>query len=190
MESPAMRRRTVLLTIALVIALPLLLLWLRGYRLLFLTSSLFEGDGRIVDNGIWSTPPRYVITFPQISLPGSGNYEFRCRGVPWAALTFMLRAVDQTAQQALAKAGDAEVELRITDASGRVVCAVDKPLKEWILQNSPATTDLTSFWDYPTRDITFAPDIEYTFSIRLKNAAWVGPIWLEPQLLGGGIERL
>src|SRR5437899_2241444 len=58
---------------------------------LWLNSAVrFRGDGQILDTGFRSYP-RFRIEFPEIPLDKTGEYNFRCSGLPPASFTFLLR---------------------------------------------------------------------------------------------------
>jgi hypothetical protein len=154
--------------------------------LMFVPASRLGGDGRLVDRGFWSSRYRYTITFPRLIVSEGGKHTFVCKGVPWESWVFSLRAVDLEREPALERVGGVIAAFRLTDANGRVLCEVERPLRDWILQSSPGNTELTQFWAFETRDLAMHPGVEYTLSITLKNSAGVGPIELEPMLEAGG----
>lgn len=181
------RRKIYALIVALVVLSPVLFFWIRGYRLVFFTSSLFKGEARLEDRGPFSTRPRYIIRFQEISLAAPGRYEYHCKGLPWETMTFGLKVLDHRKREELVEeVGEVQVDFRLTDGKQTPVRTFKGPLKQWILSGIGDVAD--EFWHFQTRDIAFKPDVAYMITIIVENVPANNSLKLEPRIEGGGYE--
>lgn len=147
-----------------------------------------NGDAWVVDNGSFSLRPRFVITFPEIRLTTPKEFCFRCNGLPEVPLTFALAFPGATAQEALERVANTEVECRISDDKGEMILSARGALRKWKLSHAPADSGLTEFWMPEARDLRFKRSNAYNVVVIVENTDGTGDIRLEPTLKGGGHE--
>lgn len=153
---------------------------------LFYNTSKFSGDGRIADHGLWSYP-RWIVTFPEISLSDEKATRLSCRGLPPAEMTFSLEISSAVSEKCLASLAT-QLEVAISDGSGRTVGRVKAPICEWIISHVPAT-GIKSLWRPEFRVLsTFTTGI-YTIEIHVMSIdVECGQSRAIPKLAGGGNE--
>ena len=113
------------------------------------SASSFRGDGTIRDSGSW-TYPRYQIAFAEIPGNRSGKHVYAVKGLP-TQLTFCLQVLRSDKDTDLSVfvsklrsvTSSATVEVKITSASGDMVCEHSSPLSDWELSVS---ANRVAFW--------------------------------------------
>lgn len=159
----------------------------------FYSAKSFRGDGKIEDNGLWTTP-RYVISLPEIPLNRPGKYTYSVRGLPRELLNFGLRVAWHSETENLSASqsrlrnltSSAKVNIRITDERGNVLCEHSEPLSQW---GPSVTPDNATYSDATCTNIQFRSNGQYRVVIRVdcpeKRAT---KVMAKPVLEGGGIE--
>jgi hypothetical protein len=144
----------------------------------------FKGQGEISDLGPW-TYPRYLITFDEIDLNGSGQHEIVVKGLPPVELTFCF-LMRGDCQQEFVRTSKSNIRVSFTDNKDRVISSASAPAPEWVFSQSASETIL---WHPECRDIRFIPNKTYTLRIEIEaddNSTRSLPA--RPFLRGGGLE--
>jgi hypothetical protein len=143
----------------------------------------FKGQAEISDRG-WRYP-RYFITFDEIDLCSSREYEFAVKGMPPTELTFEFLLRGRFEEQVL-KNCKAHLSVSIIQDGERVVLSFSGPVKEWLLSRSAIENNL---WHPDGRDIPFSPRKTYTIRIEVSATEMSSTsLRARPILRGGGIE--
>jgi hypothetical protein len=151
----------------------------------------FHGDGNIHSGILFY--PKHVVTFSEIPLFKTGEYQFRFKGVPSEELSLEFNVVGKAWNDATQLTGlNTQIQATLADDRGRVICAasgsptagVEK--EKWILTY---TSDSAAFYNLNCLNIQFRKNTSYVLKVRLDNVDSRSPkANLVPTLSGGGID--
>lgn len=92
----------------------------------------YDGDGQLVDHGMWEANHRYVLDLGKLDLSDSKPRRFRMSRLPEREFVSGLLVTPRTNDGSLPEdLGTTLVSVRVADSKGDVIMSVSKRLREW-----------------------------------------------------------
>lgn len=145
----------------------------------------YDGDGQLVDNGMWAATDRYVLDLGALDLTSGGApRRMRMSHLPETEFFAGIQITPLTDLESLPEdLGSAVVSMRLANTKGDTVMSVSKPLREWRKSSSRVETDAFLY----VRD-----DLSSSFTPMNGNTYWItvsvvpdqsGPARLQARLI-------
>ena len=149
----------------------------------------FQGDGTLIDRGLWAAQPRFVIELrPDIRAnAGEQNATYRFTGATGDEATLSFRAATPLTPEDLRRSG---VSIRVTlqEAGGASVCKFESriaDLKVWTKGNAPI-----ELWSPDCNLVRLDEARSYQLHVTVTGGAATDTWRLVPTIISGGWDSL
>jgi hypothetical protein len=183
------RKKLIFTVISSVFALMILAAWSpwNKYR--------YHGDGKFSDGGFFGHP-RFVVSFPDLSLNETSRHQYNFRGLPNEEMTLVLHVVDRPVRTSEDRIPlerlKTTIEARLTDDHGKEVChGLGGPGPGssdgiWVLRERG---DESAYWHWQCAHIQVYPNLPDILTIQVTAPELKDEkIVVIPKLEGGGLD--
>jgi hypothetical protein len=154
----------------------------------------YRGDGKFSDGGFFDHP-RFVLTFPDLSLNEIGEHRFHFRGLPNEEMNLMLYVKDRPVRTSEDRRSlerlKTTIEVRLVDDRGKEIChgsgqpGAGTSDGMWVLGERG---DEGAYWHRQCTHIQVYPNVSYTLTIQVATPDADEKIFVTPKFEGGGLD--
>jgi hypothetical protein len=118
----------------------------------------YTGDGKLIDNGIFSATDRYVLDLGPVSFASAGAKTYRIENLPAEKFVIGIHIKRPSGSPTFIDGQpiNAVVALELRDENGNVVARREAPLKEWTW-SVPSTDEWAFIYGEGTQHTFFTP---------------------------------